>query len=848
MPPFAQTPTGKRARARWEGKILRAQVNGNSEISSSESETEPMSRKTTKINKKQRKKRYEEKAVKAKPKNTTSSVSDVKPDVVVTMDDLKLDSEDGMYSGDMDMSEYEGILERKVKNIYQDVTHAGLVDPSSESEETSSDDTMGNDVFDQGESTIFVKTHDELAFLEPDFDLSSFTVPRLRSILVSYNISYPSSAKKAKLIELVEENVRPQRKKLLAARARVKRTSMGITDMPSQEGTVPSDDEETHQMLPPSTKTPRRTSRRGTRGTTADTETSSTRKSRSRRSASKHARASDTENGADTAMRQPARRRTRLSEIEPVSPEPVLPGKQEAGNESVFSDDNPFQSGGSPVYGVSRGSLGGEHRRRSKGTTLNKTDRRKSSRPHHTRGESSTDDYIKQEDGVVVPTSSTFEVPIATVRKPKVEPVGQSLEPGEEFTPEEQVELDREEARTGQRSIVKQKKRRPKERSIATKSAPWALILSVLTAVGTWWRHEKIEVGYCGVGKSSWTVTNPQIPEWASIIQPECDPCPPHAYCFPNFETRCEPDFVLLQHPLSLGGIVPLPPTCEPDGEKARRVKAVADRAVEALRERRASWECGTLADKSGKPAPAVEIVEDDLKNEMSRKRRKGMTDDDFNELWKGAIGEIVAKDEVVTSSDGQGRQILSSTSLARIPVSCAIRRSIRLALARHRIELGGLTLLLLFIAYLRNLYKTRRNDNARVPTLVRTTLGRLMTQAALHVQGTTQEGWISVGQLRDDILRDEFSPRRREEMWKKVKAIVEMNTNVRANSREGKGGEWGRAWEWIGSTQEIEDSMVSSRREGGRPSMGPIMSRNNPITDESKMERLHWDEGRPIY
>jgi hypothetical protein len=41
------------------------------------------------------------------------------------------------------------------------------------------------------------------------------------------------------------------------------------------------------------------------------------------------------------------------------------------------------------------------------------------------------------------------------------------------------------------------------------------------------------------------------------------------------------------------------------------------------------------------------------LKKEVSKKRRKGMSEAEFEELWGGAIGEIKARDEVVSVADG---------------------------------------------------------------------------------------------------------------------------------------------------------------------------------------------------
>lgn len=157
--------------------------------------------------------------------------------------------------------------------------------------------------------------------------------------------------------------------------------------------------------------------------------------------------------------------------------------------------------------------------------------------------------------------------------------------------------------------------------------------------------------------------------------------------------------------------------------------------------------------------------------------------------------------------------------------------------------------------SYLQSLHHAK----ARVPDLVKLTLDRLATHAALHAQDprAVPEPWISVGQLRDDVLRDEFSVGRREELWKRVRAVVEANANIRASVREGRGGEVSRVWEWIGSIGLLEDGYSSSGRrasarpslisasamEGSSPSPAPEQGRQLPTT---MMQR--WDEGRPIY
>jgi hypothetical protein len=172
----------------------------------------------------------------------------------------------------------------------------------------------------------------------------------------------------------------------------------------------------------------------------------------------------------------------------------------------------------------------------------------------------------------------------------------------------------------------------------------------LLGAYAAWYRQEKIAVGYCGLGRPATQIIpdNIQLPEWAAAIaEPQCEPCPPHAYCYEDFSVRCEQDFILKPHPLSFGGLVPLPPTCEPDGEKVRRVQAVADRAVEELRDRRAKYECGEPVNEEGQTLETPAIDEQELKETLSQKRSKRMSKDEFDDLWAAAIGEVKGRDEV---------------------------------------------------------------------------------------------------------------------------------------------------------------------------------------------------------
>ena len=468
---------------------------------------------------------------------------------------------------------------------------------------------------------------------------------------MTHEITYPASAKKAQLVEIFKQELKPKARKLLAARDRVRRTSQGITDMPSShEGTLNGDGDNDNGSMPPPPvpATPgQRKSRKSARASAeSNGEFSHINKTLgSRKSSSKHARQSDTETEISLEDERPTFRKSRKSEaaskIKAEEPEdtPVRPPLRG----DAFSDENPFQSGSSP-------SAPGEHRRRSAGVSSEK--RKSSSSRRRTEGLTTAPSI--QQNAYNVPTSKKFVVSVARLKQPiiKRELDEDGVEAGEDFTPEEQLELVRARAANGEIDILSPRRKKRPRRSRIPGSAPWVIIMALLGGYATWWRQEKLAVGYCGIGRSSDALSNVEIPDWARSLRPACEPCPQHAICFQGMETSCEQDFVLQPHPLSLAGLVPLPPTCEPDGEKVRRVKAVADRAVEELRERKAQAECGTLKDNKGEGVPA-EIDEQELKKKVGKKRRRGMSEAEFEELWKGAIGEVIGREEVVSSSDG---------------------------------------------------------------------------------------------------------------------------------------------------------------------------------------------------
>ncbi|KAK1068190.1 inner nuclear membrane protein enriched at telomere/subtelomere region [Friedmanniomyces endolithicus] len=673
---------------------------------------------------------------------------------------------------------------------------------------------------------------DEQAYLEPGFDPGSLTMPRLRSILVAHNVNYPSSAKKSQLVDIFNDTVLPQARSIRTANARVKRTSRGIEDVPKSQGTTESDEEEEERRPPPpaSTRSSRRTTRartdelpgvaptpRSSRHSTAPPEDTP------RRASSKHARPADVQEEPETARRMSKK----------VRPSATVLKDDEGEGGSPFSAENVFQSGSSPPPPVPRSR--DTERRRTTTTTNRDVERRRS---HDRRRQSENVRPVKgQTDGAVVPSRKTFEMPAARMKQQE------EVEPTEEFTPDEHQELINIEQRG---ALVPTSRRNKRSSSSTVKLAPLAIITALLGGLGTVWRQEKIEVGYCGVGRPTMELAGTPIPDWADFMRPQCEPCPPHAYCGEKLETVCEQDFVLTSHPLSLGGAIPLPPSCEPDSEKARKVSMVKERAVEQLRERNAQYECGE--------ATKAEMKETELKKLISASKRKSMSNEEFEDLWAAAIPEIQGADEVVSGTDGS-HFTLRSTSLARLPLACAVRRSLRETLRQYLWQLIAGIVLLSGGGYGRHRITSGRETDGKAKQLASQALERLSQQAALHAWDPEAyaENYVSVSQLRDDVLRDEFSAGRRKALWEKVQRKVEGNSNVRPMVREGRSGDVGRVWEWVGAVGLLEGasapSTIDRRKSGNRVSFGGVtQERLIEPREESEMSMRKWEEGGKYY
>lgn len=116
-------------------------------------------------------------------------------------------------------------------------------------------------------------------------------------------------------------------------------------------------------------------------------------------------------------------------------------------------------------------------------------------------------------------------------------------------------------------------------------------------------------------------------------------------------------------------------------------------------------------------------------------------------------------------------------------------------------------------------------------------------------------EGYLPMAQLRDDVLRDEFSSMRRKKLWERVQQKVEHNANVRPMVREGRHGDVGRVWEWVGAVDMIEappsggSNDGGRRRKSGRVSFGGERFIEPPTEYSTEMSQVSkWEEGGQYY
>lgn len=370
----------------------------------------------------------------------------------------------------------------------------------------------------------------------------------------------------------------------------------------------------------------------------------------------------------------------------------------------------------------------------------------------------------------------------------------------------------------------------------------WFLIAVLTISWSVWFATESRTVGFCDMGSDSNALLSQRALEQqraqraidegddkANIslrvpmaLRPTCLPCPPHAICQGGALVGCESSDFILQHSILaqlplVKTIAPLSmtaPSCSPDQQKVLLAADLADEIESRLRIwkghvqcRRASARIATsgkgVSGKAFYGLPKEELYLD-LKEEVGRGSvLEAHTPEYFEELWGLAMEELEATSRVEES----GSMLVAKRGGAGIGLRCSATLLLESAWERMRFWLAAVVFVLSTGQWLRYRWQSTRLRKGEAKKLVAATLSRLEQAKRHSVQNgkANPDGFLSISQLRDDILRHESLESRKRKLWASVAKIVEANTNVRTRQAKVRG-EWSRVWEWIGALKTKEE------------------------------------------
>lgn len=188
------------------------------------------------------------------------------------------------------------------------------------------------------------------------------------------------------------------------------------------------------------------------------------------------------------------------------------------------------------------------------------------------------------------------------------------------------------------------------------KVASLSLLVGSLSVFASWYKTERFEAGYCEASiprPHVELILPPTFQEYfdkefavdainhvLDYVRPECVPCPDHATCYAHFEAECDPGYIKVNSPLSLGGYLPVAPVCKPDIQKHQRVQMLTEKALKILRDRSAKVECGSIDDAA--------IEENALREMLYDIKGASLSDEEFNDLWKEAFNDIEHEEDII--------------------------------------------------------------------------------------------------------------------------------------------------------------------------------------------------------
>ncbi|KAK9460947.1 Man1-Src1p-C-terminal domain-containing protein [Lipomyces oligophaga] len=578
---------------------------------------------------------------------------------------------------------------------------------------------------------------DDLSYLEPGFEPSTLRVADLRRILLFHEIYFPSSAKKAMLVDLFETHITPNSSTLRQSLITSQGAVPEILDAHIQSVTGIDSD------LKPLAQTPRRQ------------RASSPRKPRSTR------RVPDT------------------NEPKEIKEEIVNKDDDEG---SPFSSKNPFQS--------PRPELNTKTKSTSKSSS-----KLKARLPEI--GVDSTETPSRQSNLFNPEIFDKLDYPESDQRDFEVDQ-NPFDEQDEERNEEENGELSDSIEEDGENADEEEFDVSHLDGSRDTRplSVPiqlfttWICFICLVFYV-SWFCRERFRIGYCeiaGLGR----LVEPERHGLAWRLNPSCVACPEHAQCHPHFVAVCDADYLRVESLFSFNGWLPIAPTCVPDTLKLQRSRILMNEALIVLRRKFAEKEC-TSTDSLD---PTMSIT--DLHDRLYSMKSATLLDDAFEQLWTLMYNDLESQEEIYFTMD---HERIGSMASDEFPFSCVLRLQAGEFITANLTKLVSIALVLVASGILYFNVSQMRTRQVRVKQLSKQSLDLLIDQQSKSDADSTGRTtrFIVMSQLKDKLLSDEIEDAgERRRLWQSVQKKVEANANVRSRQMEIHG-EIMRIWEYTG-------------------------------------------------
>ncbi|KAL7420083.1 inner nuclear membrane protein enriched at telomere/subtelomere region [Cryptotrichosporon argae] len=293
-----------------------------------------------------------------------------------------------------------------------------------------------------------------------------------------------------------------------------------------------------------------------------------------------------------------------------------------------------------------------------------------------------------------------------------------------------------------------------------------------------------------------------------------CAPCPPHAQCIDGKIVACEPEYLLAPHPLAglspvLDGIPGLgskafPPSCEPDTARKLLLGQLVRELESHLARKRGEAVCAGVDEKhaDGRRLGARTAQ---LREEFAARRDPAYSRDDFDTLFAAALDDLLAHGDIFNAVAVDGEEWVASAR-TDMTLACRAKREALGVANRWKTELGGTLAILAAIAALSSKQNASAKEKYEARELVEVVLRRLQDQERLHYTDpvTAPHPFLPPAQLRDLVMPHSAATSGKDRLWRRVAESVGKNANVIVREQEVNGDTW-ETWTWTGPRAYIE-------------------------------------------